>query len=147
MAAQEFPHNYKVMASASETGDIDVTADGLSTIKSGPPKAFGGSGEQWSPEDLFVAAAVDCFILTFRAMARMSKVSWVDIKCSADGILDKTSDGLRFTQLHITAELLIPSDGDTTKSEKLMERAKVNCLVTKSLTTETILHATVKLAG
>jgi organic hydroperoxide reductase OsmC/OhrA len=30
---------------------------------------LGGPGGQWSPETLLVAAAAECFILTFRAVA------------------------------------------------------------------------------
>ena len=57
-------------ASAAPAGSVDVTSAGLPDLATAPPVEFEGPGDAWSPETLLCAALVDCFILTFRAVAR-----------------------------------------------------------------------------
>ena len=71
-----YPHHYLVEASAAASGSVDLRARGLPVIASAPPIEFGGPGDAWSPESLLVAATADCFVLTFRAVARASKLEW-----------------------------------------------------------------------
>ena len=66
------PHDYSVSGSAESTGSVRLSGDQLPALESAPPKEFDGPGDKWSPEELFLAAVVDCFILTFRAIARRS---------------------------------------------------------------------------
>ena len=55
-------HQYSVTATTQPEGLVALNADGLPEMESGPPKEFGGSGTQWSPEDLLVGAVADCFV-------------------------------------------------------------------------------------
>ena len=73
---QDLPHHYNVSADAEAEGNIILKADNMPQLISAPPAEFGGPGDQWSPEHLLVAAVADCFILTFRAVARASKLEW-----------------------------------------------------------------------
>jgi organic hydroperoxide reductase OsmC/OhrA len=59
-------------------------------------------GGQWSPETLLVAAAVDCFVLTFRAIAAASKLPWERLSCNGEGTLDRVDGVTRFTALALT---------------------------------------------
>ena len=56
---------YKVEANSVKDGSYSVFAENLSTIETAPPKNFGGPGNIWSPEDMFVATVADCFLMTF----------------------------------------------------------------------------------
>ena len=69
-----FPHHYSVAAKADTQGDVALEGERLPPIASAPPTEFGGPGDRWSPETLFVAAVADCFVLTFRGIARV--VPW-----------------------------------------------------------------------
>ena len=60
---QPFPHHYSVVAKADMQGDITLEGERLPPIQSAPPTEFGGPGDRWSPETLFVAAVADCFVL------------------------------------------------------------------------------------
>lgn len=51
-----------------------------------------------SPETLLVGAAVTCFILTFRAMAQASKLTWLQLSCKRKA-LDRVDGVNRFTAL------------------------------------------------
>ena len=84
---QEYPHRYAAGASAGEEGEIAVSSARLPGLSSAAPAEFGGPGDRWSPETLLVAAVADCFVLTFRAIARISKLRWTSVSCDVVGTL------------------------------------------------------------
>ena len=126
-------HQYSVSASATPEQLVDLTADGLPTLVSGPPTEFGGSGNEWSPEDLLVAAVADCFTLSFKAIATASRFSWTALQCDVTGTLDKVDRGMQFTEMKILANLTIPADADANRAERLLEKAEHACFITNSL--------------
>jgi peroxiredoxin-like protein len=127
------PHRYEVNAEAKPAGSVNLSGDRLPALPSMPPPQFGGPGGQWAPETLFIGAVADCFILTFRAIAEASKFSWHDVACHAEGTVDKGDGGVQFTEIRLHARLSIPADADAARAERLLEKAKQNCLVTNSL--------------
>lgn len=128
-----YPHHYSVEASAAASGSVDLTAEGLPAIASAPPVEFDGPGDQWSPESLLVASVVDCFVLTFRAIARASKLDWSQLHCAAEGTLDRVERVTRFVGMRIVADLALPPGGNAETGHRLLEKAKNACLVTNSL--------------
>ncbi|MEH6581611.1 MAG: OsmC family protein, partial [Halioglobus sp.] len=112
MTAQKLPHLYKISANAQNDSEVILTGDGIPNLVSAPPAQFGGPGDQWSPEDLLVGAVADCFILTFRAIARASRLEWIDIECSAEGTLDRVEKVTQFTAFTIQAKLTVGADID-----------------------------------
>ncbi|HSH41359.1 MAG TPA: OsmC family protein [Arenicellales bacterium] len=141
---QEFPHHYKVRASGGPDADVSVSSEGLETIPTSPPPEFGGPGGRWSPETLLAAAVADCLILSFRAVARASKLSWVKLACEVDARLDREDRVTRFTEFALRAVLEVPSDTDEERARRVLEKAKETCLITNSLSAETHLQAEVK---
>lgn len=140
---QDYPHHYVVSAAASSEGVISVSSNGLETLPSLAPAEFGGPGDLWSPETLFVAAIADCFILTFRAVARGSRFDWNSIHCEVDGILDRVDNVTRFVEYQVKVTLHVPAGSDQAKAERLLEKSDHVCLVTNSLNAETVLNTQV----
>jgi peroxiredoxin-like protein len=140
---QPHPHRYNVRAAGEPAGSIHVHAEGLPTLVTAAPPQYGGPEGQWSPETLLVAAAADCFILTFRAIASASKLSWQRLDCNAEGILDRADGVVRFTELHLHARLVLPTGGDAEKAKRLLEKAETACLITNSLRLRPALNAEV----
>jgi len=140
---QEFPHHYKVRASGGPDDEVSVAAEGLDEIPSAPPVEFGGPGNRWSPETLLVAAVADCFILSFRAVARASKLAWTSLECDVDATLDREEGATRFTEFRVRAKLVVPEDTDEDRAHRLLAKAEKTCLVTNSLSGATHLDATV----
>ena len=130
---QQLPHHYTVRAEGRPAGTITTRVDGLETLEVAAPKQFDGPGDKWSPEDMLVACAADCLILTFRAVATASKLDWVSLTCEAQGTLDSVERVTRFTDLHLTATLEIGAGESPEKATKLLEKAEQVCLVTNSL--------------
>jgi peroxiredoxin-like protein len=143
---QDLPHHYHVNSSAEAEGNVILTADDLPQLVTAPPAEFGGPGNQWSPETLLVGAIADCFILTFRAIARASKLEWENMECSAEGVLERVERATRFTSVTLRATLTVPGGTDVDKARRLLEKSEEACLVTRSLLTEVHLEAEVIVA-
>jgi peroxiredoxin-like protein len=131
-----FPHHYAVSALAASTGVVTLRSRELEDIQSSAPPEFDGPEGNWSPETLFVAAVADCYVLSFRAVAAASRLEWIEIDCGAEGVMDKTSTGMRFTHINLTVHLRVPAGADTARAERLLEKAEKACLVSNSLNSE-----------
>src|SRR6056300_769432 len=129
---QDLPHNYVVSASAEGAKNVTVSAAGLPDLETAGPPQFGGPGDVWSPETLLVGAVADCFILSFRAIARKAKLDWVTINCEVDGELDKLDGFNQFTAFTTRATLTIGDEKSIKKAEVILEKAEKYCLVTNS---------------
>ena len=144
---QPHPHRYRVRARTGGNGSVFVESEGLPLLRTAPPVEYDGPGDQWSPETLLVAAAADCFVLTFRAVAAASKFAWHRLECDAEGVLDRRDGVVRFTEMHLTARLLVAPGGDLERAKRLLEKAEASCLVTRSLALEPTLTTTVAVDG
>jgi len=134
---QQFPHNYVVSASSGVDSNIQHPSDELPPLVSAPPAEFGGPGDQWSPETLLVASVADCFILTFRAIARASKFDWISIECVVDGTLEPVDRVTQFTRFDVNATVTVPAGADLVRANLLMEKSERGCLITNSMRAET----------
>jgi peroxiredoxin-like protein len=140
---QELPHLYRVAAKGEPEGHVHVSADAVETILTAPPAEFGGPGDRWSPESLLVAAVANCFVLSFRAIARASRLAWLSLDCDAEGKLERVERTMKFTEFVVHATLYVPSDTDEGKAMRILEKAEETCLVTNSLNASRRLNAVV----
>jgi peroxiredoxin-like protein len=141
---QPFPHHYTVTATADVQGEVRLESERLTTLVSAPPAAFGGPGDRWSPETLCVGAVADCFVLTFRAIARAAKLPWSSLRCEAEGTLDRLDGVTRFTAFRVRARLVVPPGTDEARARALLERTEQTCLITRSLQGSSLLEASVE---
>ena len=133
MAMQPLPHHYLVGVAGTMAGPLTVGASGLPDMVCNAPREFGGPGDRWSPESLFVAALACCFILTFRAVALASKIEWSRLECSTTGTLERIDGVTQFSRVSTVATLSIRSNADTILCERALEKAERECLVANSL--------------
>jgi organic hydroperoxide reductase OsmC/OhrA len=138
-----YPHLYTVQASANPSGDVPVSAASLPAIATAPPAEFDGPGDRWSPETLLVAAVADCFVLSFRGVARANKFDWDALECSVEGRLEKAEGKTHFTGYAVRATLRVPAGTDEAKAKQLLERAEHVCLISNSLVGRRSLESTV----
>ncbi len=128
-----YPHTYVATASAETAGLVAVAAPQLPTLQTAAPAQFGGPGDAWSPETLLCAAIADCFILTFRAIARAGRFTWLKLECRVEGVLERVENASQFTRYTTFATLTVPRGADAAKARALLERAEHGCLIANSL--------------
>jgi organic hydroperoxide reductase OsmC/OhrA len=130
---QKFPHRYVVVAAGDTLDDIELASGSLPLLHSAPPTEFDGPGDRWSPETLLVGAVAGCYVLTFRAVARASRVSWTWLRCDVSGTLERIDNATQFTVFDVRARLSIPPTMDARQARQAMERAERQCLISNSL--------------
>ena len=138
-----YPHVYKVSVAAPAEGEVTLTGLDLPDMSLLAPPEFDGSPGYWSPETLFAGAVASCFVLSFRAVARASKLEWTRVAAEVDGVLERVGGVTRFTHVTVRARLTVPPGVDFARARMLMEKAEKVCLVSNSLTAERHLEAEV----
>lgn len=141
-----FPHHYRVSATGGPQGAISHGGD-LPPLLGNAPAQFGGPGDQWSPEELLAAAVADCFILTFRAVAAASGLTWTSLSCRAEGLLERIDRVTRFTRFDVHVELEVLEGSDPERVARLLEKSEAGCIITNSMNAQVILHPTVTYAA
>jgi organic hydroperoxide reductase OsmC/OhrA len=134
-----YPHTYLASASAENSGLVAVTSPQLPSFETAAPPQFNGPAGVWSPETLLCASLADCFILTFRAMARAAKFEWLHLDCRVEGVLERLAQRSEFTRYTTIATLTVPAGADTARAHQLLERAERGCLIANSVRGERVL--------
>ena len=137
---KDFPHHYSVVAKAGADDEVIIESERLPDLTTAAPAEFGGPGDLWSPESLLVAAAANCFVLSFRALAKASKFEWVSLHCSVEGALDRVDRVTQFTEFRMFATLSVSEGTDAAKAERLLCWAEQTCLISNSLKAPTRLE-------
>lgn len=140
---QGFPHVYQASARGGTDNPVIISASGLPELVTTAPPEFDGPEGNWSPETLLVASVADCFILTFKAIARASKLEWTSIECDVEGTLDRVDGVTRFTRFDLRARLQVPAGTDRDKADKILHKSESVCLITASLATENHLETVI----
>jgi organic hydroperoxide reductase OsmC/OhrA len=140
---QPYPHTYEASATGGPAGDVAISSPRVAALSTAPPAQFGGPGDRWSPETLLVASVANCFVLTFRAVARAAGFLWIAAECRVEGVLERVDGETRFTQLVTRVALTVPSSSDEAAARKLLERAEHGCLIGNSLRASRRLEATI----
>ena len=140
---QDLPHFYRVAASAEGKNNVVLSSEGLPDLETAGPPEFGGPGDVWSPETLLVGAIADCFVLSFRAIARTARLDWTTLECHVEGELDKIERLNQFVGFAVRASLTIPEEKDRRKAGVILEKAEKYCLITNSLKADSHLEAEV----
>lgn len=141
---QELPHYYVAAASTRGTQNISVSSEGLPDLDTAGPPQYGGPGDVWSPETMLVGSVANCYILTFRAIARAAKLDWLALECDVEGTLDKIEKVTQFTEFKVQARLTVPEGTRLEKAHTILEKAEKYCLITNSMTGEFHLDADVQ---
>lgn len=143
---KNLPHHYH--ASAITQGDlVRVTSPELSQLETAAPVEFGGPGHRWSPETLFTAAIANCFVLTFKAVARASNLRWAGIECDVETVLDKVDNKIQFTDATVKVRLTVDEADDAERAAMLLQKAEANCLISNSLKTSIKLEPEILVAA
>ncbi len=139
-----YPHLYTASASGTQTGMVTVRSAGAPiSLETAPPPEFDGPGGVWSPETLLCASIADCFVLTFRSVARAARFEWLALECHTEGTLERAAGTTQFTRCRTVARLTIPQGADPAAARALLERAERACLIANSLRAERVLEVDV----
>jgi len=133
----EGAQKYRVVAwwSSGRTG-LAKSNSAPNAIHFTAPPEFGGLEGRWTPEDLLLGAVASCYTTTFRAIAEYSKFEYADLEVEVEGVIKKTNSGYSFTEVVVRPNLTISVEQEQTRAQRLLQKAKTLCLVSRALSVE-----------
>jgi organic hydroperoxide reductase OsmC/OhrA len=106
---------------------------GISDTEIGPPPEYGGSPNSLNPEELLVASVNSCIMLVFYHFAKKYEVEIASYHSDAEGKVEKTKNGLRFTNVEVRARVSLVNADSAEKIQEIAQLAEKYCLVSGSL--------------
>ena len=133
-----FPHRYTVRLEHRQ-----LVAPPRAPIAAGPPPQFGGSDMVWSPEELLVAAVLECLWTTFEAYARHAHLEIQDWSGTGTAVLEKGAPIPTFSKIVLAVELVVAA-ADEARALRLLETAEQRCIISNALKVPVKLDASVR---
>ncbi|HEY0259245.1 MAG TPA: OsmC family protein [Lacisediminihabitans sp.] len=113
--------------------DHVVRAEGKDDIVGSSAPAFRGDADRWNPEELLIAALVQCHLLSYLHVAATNGVVVTAYTDAAVGTMAQTANGGgHFTSVTLRPVVTI-SSGDPELALRLHEEASEQCFIASSV--------------
>lgn len=128
-------HRYDLTSNWVREKIVTIEIEGKSDFEVATPPDFWPESPQGtlSPEDLFVASAVSCYGVSLSGVSKSFHAEFTSFKISATGTLHKGEFGWEFEQITIKPTIIVPTEKDRKRMEKVAERAHRFCVVSNSM--------------
>ena len=120
----------------------DVTMSGI-TVALSADSAFRGDGSLPNPEQMVVAAASSCLLLSFLAVAARSGVQVLEYHDEAQGVMPDNVHPLRLTSIVLRPRVVVQG-ATADRVERLLHKAHEQCYIANSLNTEVTLEPVIE---
>ena len=109
-----------------------IEAADWQTIISAPTQ-LDGPGTGANPEELLIAAAANCYLITFAAILSNRQIQYSFIEITSEGIVSKEGKHLKFEKI-VHKPIVYVSNSDAEENIKqLAERAEKACFISQTL--------------
>jgi peroxiredoxin-like protein len=109
-----------------------------------PPEFDKGIAGHWSPEHLFTASVLSCFMTTFLAIADYSMLEYEKFECKAEGILESIEGKFLMTEIILKPIVYIKNQEEIEKTERILHKSEKACLISNSIISNVVLDFEVK---
>lgn len=109
-----------------------------------PPEFDKGIPGHWSPEHLFTASVLSCFMTTFLAIADYSKLEYEKFECKAEGILESVEGKFLMTEIILKPIVYIKNQEEIEKTERILHKSEKACLISNSINSNVVLDFEVR---
>jgi organic hydroperoxide reductase OsmC/OhrA len=141
-------HRYS--ASAAWEGSTGVGYDAYdrthtvngSEMSSDP--AFRGDPAKTNPEQLLLAAAVSCQLLSFLAVAARSRLDVIAYADAAEAEMPEDDKPVRITKITLRPHVTVRGDVTPDRIRHLLEVAHRECYIANSITSEVVIDPTIE---
>jgi organic hydroperoxide reductase OsmC/OhrA len=117
-------------------------ADGDLVLSSDP--AFRGSPSLRNPEQLLLAAASSCQLLSFLAMAARSRIDVVSYDDDAEAVMPEDVRPVRITRITLRPRIVLADGADLAKARKLVGRAHDACYIANTVNAEVVIEPVIE---
>ena len=113
------------------------------TMRASSDVAFRGDPALPNPEELLLAAASSCQLLSFLAVAARARVDVVDYRDDARAVMDEADPPLRVGRIVLRPTVTVRGEVTEDRVRHLLEVAHRECFIARSLTSEVTIEPTV----
>jgi len=117
-------------------------ADGQLVLSSDP--AFRGNATLMNPEQLLLAAASSCQLLSFLAMAARSRIDVLSYEDEASAVMPEDERPVRITRITLRPRIVVAAGADLAKTRKLVDRAHNACYIANTVNAETVIEPVIE---
>lgn len=121
----------KVLWTGEKSGRVLV--EGRTEIITGTPPDSDGSVQNYTPEELFVAAGTVCFMNSFVYFTKKMRIEFKSFEVNSVGILEQVDRSFEVTSITSKAKLVIESEELRSKFERALELGAKYCFVSNSM--------------
>ena len=86
---------------SAEAGTGEIGLGGPQSAAISVPAAFGGSRPGTNPEELLLASALSCYLMTLARVLSRRSLGAVRVEATIVGEVSRTPDGLHFDRIHL----------------------------------------------
>ena len=151
-------HHYRTsLAWSGSTGEGYDAYDRAHTVEVAGPDvtlqltadpAFRGDPSLANPEQLLVAAASSCQLLSFLAVAARARLDVVAYRDEAEAVMPEDDPPMRITRINLYPHITLRASGGTRPDEKrldyLVELAHRECFIANSLLSDVLVEPTIQ---
>lgn len=112
-----------------------------------PPEFPKGIPGIWSPEHLFTASVSSCFMTSFLAIAENSKLEFSLFQCKGKGKMEKIDGNYLMTEIILEPIVVITTEKDREKAEKVLLKSEKICLITNSIKSKVTVFPKINVDG
>ena len=126
-----YDRNHRVVTPPATTA-LTVSAD----------PSFKGDPEQLNPEQLLLAAAASCQLLSFLAIAAREGIDVVRYDDTAEAAMPATRDRMRITRIVLRPRIAVSGEVDDDRLRALVHRAHDECYIANTLACDIAIEPT-----
>ncbi len=127
-----YPREHQVETAAQD--GLRVSAD----------QAFRGDPDLLNPEQLLLAAASSCQLLSFLAVAARAGVDVVGYQDDAEALMPVQRGPMRITEIILRPRIQVASEADDEQLRRMVEQGHEECYVANTLTAKVTLEPTIE---
>ena len=109
--------------------------------------SFRGDPTRTNPEELLLAAASSCQLLSFLAVAARARADVVRYDDAAEAVMDDDQKPLWVNEIRLNPQIEIAGDVPVEKFERWVRIAHQECFIARSLRSRLVVRATLVTAG
>ena len=108
--------------------------------------AFNGDGQLANPEQLLLAAASSCQLLSFLALAARSRIDVLAYEDSAEAVMPDDERPMRIARITLRPRIVVAEGVNHERVGRLVERAHEGCFIANTLNAEIDVLPVIELA-
>jgi organic hydroperoxide reductase OsmC/OhrA len=129
---------------AYDRGHTVEAAPARAALSLSGDSAFRGDAELLNPEQLLLAAASSCQLLSFLAISARSGVDVRSYGDEAEAVMPEDDEPMRITRIVLRPEVVVAAGVPEERVLRIVEKAHGECYIANSLSAEVVLEPTIR---